>query len=144
MTKFASALKDEISNVARRAVRSETAALKKASTAYRHEIAALKKRIAAVERTAKRGVLAPARSHASEESAPAGLRFRAAGFAAHRQRLGLSAAEMGLLVGASMQSVYGWERGKVRPRAEQLEAIAAVRRMGKREALARLEALKEG
>ena len=67
------------------------------------------------------------------------LRFRPAGFAQHRQRLGLSAREMGLLLDASAISVYKWEAGQSRPRATHLAAIASVRKMGKREALQRLE-----
>ena len=45
------------------------------------------------------------------------------------------------LVGVSGLTIYNWESGTNRPRASQLPAIAAVRRMGKREALARLEQL---
>ena len=48
---------------------------------------------------------------------------------------------MARLLGVSGQSVYKWELGKARPRARQLEAIAALRGVGKREVNARLEAL---
>ena len=72
-------------------------------------------------------------------STPA-LRFRVAGFANLRKKWGLSAAEMGQLLGVSAQSVYHWESGKSRPRAAQLAAIAAVRGLGKREVAARLAA----
>jgi DNA-binding XRE family transcriptional regulator len=72
---------------------------------------------------------------------PNTFRFSAKGLASLRQRLGLSAADCGLLVGASSQSIYNWEEGKVRPRAKHLPAIAALRSLGKREATARLEAL---
>jgi DNA-binding transcriptional regulator YiaG len=70
----------------------------------------------------------------------AALRFRASGLASHRKRLGLSAADFGKLLGVSGQSVYKWETGEVRPRRSQLESIAAVRKLGRREALARLAA----
>jgi DNA-binding transcriptional regulator YiaG len=52
--------------------------------------------------------------------------------------MGLSAAEFAALIGVSGQSVYKWEHGEARPRARQLEAIAALRGIGKREAAARL------
>lgn len=71
------------------------------------------------------------------EDAP-GPRFRPAGMAANRQRLGLSAKEFGLLVGGSGQSVYLWEQGKGKPRPKYLSAIAELRGMGKKEAAARL------
>lgn len=61
------------------------------------------------------------------------------GFAALRKKLGISAAEMGKLLGVSAQSVYHWESGKTKPRASQLQAIAAVRKMGKRAVAAKLE-----
>jgi DNA-binding transcriptional regulator YiaG len=54
--------------------------------------------------------------------------------AAQRRRLGLSAAECGLLIGASAQSVYNWEEGKARPRAQHLPAIFALRHLGRRQA----------
>lgn len=72
------------------------------------------------------------------------LRFSAKGFTKLRQRLGLSAAAMGTLLGVTAQSVYKWEDGKARPRATQLQAIAAVRKMGKREAAAHLASIEGG
>jgi len=63
-----------------------------------------------------------------------------AGFAALRKKLGLSATDMGKLIGVSGQSVYHWETGKTKPRASQLQAIAAVRKMGKRAIAAKLAA----
>jgi DNA-binding transcriptional regulator YiaG len=48
---------------------------------------------------------------------------------------------MGRLLGCSGQSVYKWEDGKVRPRANNMPAIAAVRKMGKRVARAKLAEL---
>jgi DNA-binding transcriptional regulator YiaG len=62
--------------------------------------------------------------------------------AANRKRLELSAAEFGLLVGTTGQSVYAWESGKAKPRAQYLPAIAALRGRGKREVMSKLEALK--
>jgi DNA-binding XRE family transcriptional regulator len=70
------------------------------------------------------------------------LRFTAKGLASQRSRLGLSAHECGLLVGASGQSIYNWEDGKARPRAKHLQALAALRGMGKKEAAARLSELR--
>lgn len=80
-------------------------------------------------------------SPVAEEGSPGkALRFSASGLAKQRQRLGLSAREVGALLGVSALSVYKWETGKVRSRARQLEAIASLRGLGKREAAARLEA----
>ena len=51
---------------------------------------------------------------------------------------------MAQLLGASALSVYKWESGKAHPRAAQLERIASIRQLGKREALARLTAAQGG
>ena len=69
------------------------------------------------------------------------LRFRAAGMAANRKRLGLSAEDFGRLVGATGQSVYAWEAGRSKPRAQALVAISELRGICKREAAKRLAAL---
>lgn len=144
MPNIASVFKDEIVRVARKEIRNELAALKKASAAYRAEIAALKRRAQELEREVKGlgrtlGKAAPA----AREAAPGKpTRFSAKGLASQRKRLALSAADCGLLVGASGQSVYNWEAGTARPRASHLAAIASLRGMGKKQALARLRELR--
>jgi transcriptional regulator with XRE-family HTH domain len=60
---------------------------------------------------------------------------------AQRERTGLSAADYAKLVGVSALTIYNWEQGKTRPRQEQLAALVAIRGIGKREALAKLELL---
>lgn len=142
MPNIATALKQEIGRLARKELRAETESLKKAVAGYRREIAALKRRMGTLERQQKRVVKAvPTTVVAEDIEQNSNLRFRAAGFAQHRKRLGLSAREMGLLLDASQISVYKWETGQARPRAKHLAAIAEVRKMGKREATKRLEEL---
>lgn len=140
MSTFANQLKSEISRLAKKEVRAEVQALKKASTAYRGEIAALKRRIAGLESQVKKLGKGAGRAKvvSAEEGSTEGLRFRVAGFASLRKKLGISAAEMGQLLGVSAQSVYHWETGKTKPRTSQLAAIAAVRKMGKRDVAAKL------
>lgn len=141
MSTFANQLKSEIARLAKKEVRAETQALKKASAAYRSEIAALKRRITELETQIKKLGKDASRAKASEAPEEEGgtvLRFRVAGFAALRKKLGISAAEMGKLLGVSAQSVYHWETGKTKPRASQLTAISAIRKMGKREVAAKL------
>ena len=72
------------------------------------------------------------------------FRFSAKGLASHRKRLGLSAHDCGILLGASGQSIYKWEDGKARPRAKHLPAIAALRTLGKKQAEALLESRRNG
>ena len=145
MPNIASVLKEEIARVARRELRSESAALKKSATTHRAEIAALKRRMQALEQQVRRLAKAStsAAAPARDEDSTRTLRFRAQGLASQRQRLGLSAGDCGLLVGASGQSIYNWESGKARPQAKHLVALATLRTMGKKEAAARLAALRQ-
>jgi DNA-binding transcriptional regulator YiaG len=145
MSNVASALKEEISRVARKEIRRETSSLKKSSTTYRSEIAALKRRVGELERQLRRVGRAGQSSSpaaANEDSASSATRFSAKSMAAQRKRLGLSAAECGLLIGASSQSIYNWEEGKARPRAQHLPAIFALRHLGRRQANEILETRK--
>jgi DNA-binding transcriptional regulator YiaG len=143
MPNIANLLKDEISRIARRELRSGTESTQKAVASYRHQIAELKRRVTALEREVGRlrKGQTPATAQADTAEQRTALRFRPAGFKAHRERLGLSAREVGLLIDASALSVYKWENGQARPRSKHLEAIAALRKMGKREAALRLEQL---
>ncbi len=142
MPDIASVLKTEIARIARKEIKQQTQPLKRAAGGYRHEIAALKRRIRDLENELRRlGDSKPAANRASEEGPEVNRRFSAKGLAALRQRLGLSGAQLAQLIGASALSVYKWENGKARPRTKYLEAIAAVRGLGKREAEARLRAL---
>jgi len=137
MSNFPSALKEEIARVARKEIRREISSLKKSSTTHRSEIAALKRRVFELERQLRRGgrgSRAAAPVAGNEGSVSPGTRFSARSMASQRRRLGLSAAECGLLIGASAQSVYNWEEGKARPRAQHLPAIFALRNLGRRQA----------
>ena len=78
----------------------------------------------------------------SPEEATEGVRFSARSVKSQRERLGFSAADYAKLVGVSPLTIYNWEQGKSRPQKAQLASLAAVRGIGKREALAKLEVLK--
>lgn len=143
MPNIASILKAEISRVARKEVRVEIETLKKASVAHRASIAELRRQVTVLEKDLRRVVKGAVRSTAAFDSAAEAAggtkrRFSATRLAAHRAKLGLSAAIYGQLVGVSGQTIYHWEQGKARPRAAQLESLAAVRGLGAREIAERL------
>lgn len=144
MPNIATALKEEVSRIARKELRAHTDSLRKAVAAHRREIAALKRRLQTLERQSKsRTERTTPLADTSDDQGGRQLRFSATRFAAQRAKLGLSAANFALLLGVSPLSVYHWENGKTRPQRPQLQAIAAARALGKREALARLEQLRE-
>jgi DNA-binding transcriptional regulator YiaG len=143
MPNIASILKAEISRVARKEVRAEIETLKKASVAHRASIAELRRQVNALEKEMRhvaKGATRPAAASDSDDQASTGTkrRFSATRLAAHRAKNGLSAANYGQLVGVSGQTIYHWEQGKARPRAAQLESLAAVRDLGAREIAERL------
>lgn len=135
MPNIAITLKEEILRLARKEVRKETESLKKASAIYRSEIAALKRRLASLEKQSGKVLRRKVGSIINADSMDDGakIRFSAARMAKHRGKLGLSAADYGKLLGVAAQTVYNWEAGKSRPRQSQLQAIAAVRKLGKRQ-----------
>jgi len=140
MPNFATALKDEIVRLARKELRKEIEGLRKSTSQHRSDISALKRQVATLEKqlgkVEKRGPKKALTEEALEPGTP--LRFSAERFASQRQKLGLSALDMGTLVGVSAQTIYNWEGGKSRPRPSQLAAVAGLRKIGKREARARL------
>ena len=143
MSNIATLLKAEISRISRREIRSQVQPLRKASAAYRREIAALKREVQNLQRQTRllaKSTAKPAEAAAAKASTPP-LRFVAKGLRSLRARLGLSAPDLARLLGVSDQSIYNWELKKTVPRREQLVAIATVRSLGRREALARLEAI---
>lgn len=140
MPNIAIALKQEIARVARKESKGELSALKRTVASYRTQIAQLKRRMEALERqlkATKKPVKEAVVPDEQDEEGPA-LRFRPEGLKKHRERLGLSAAQAAKILGCSQLSVYKWESGKTRPRAKQLEAIAQLRKLGKRQSEAKL------
>ena len=146
MPNIGSILKSEISRLARKEVRGEISGLKKAATAYRSEIAALKQRTHNLERELRRLAKgsAEATTAANEEKTSKAVRFSAKGLATQRKRLGLSAHDVGLLVGTSSQSVYNWEQSKARPRAQHMPALVALRTLSKKQAQDLVSSRKDG
>jgi DNA-binding transcriptional regulator YiaG len=141
---FASVLKSEISRIARKEARQLVASMQKRLASARQELSAsrrerseLARRVTELERVLRSAKIAAPMPVPADQM----VRFSPKGLVKHRQRLGLSAAEFGALVGASGQSVFNWEKGQSKPRQGQLSRIASVRSLGKREAQARLAAL---
>ena len=141
LANVASALKEEITRLARKEIRTEIAGIRKASVQYRSEIAALKRRVANLERqlsrlekSAGKNVEAKAQPDVASKA-----RFTVNGFKSLRERLGLSAQEIGKLLEVTAQTVYSWEAGKSSPREQQLARIVELRGIGKRKALSMLD-----
>ena len=142
MPNIATVLKEEIRRLAKKEAKSQVAPLRKTTTQHRRDIAALKRELREQERRNAKLEKALARGMTAGASAPrvdTAPRFSPTWLAKHRAKLGLSAADYAKLVGVSGLTIYNWEKGKTRPRTAQLEALAVVRGMGKRQVVARLQ-----
>lgn len=156
MSNIALALKSEIARVARKEVRSEIESLRRFSVQHRHAIAQLKRDVAELQKAFKQSQRRSQAAHRSAGKAPAihkvaateviddgtPRRFSAARLAAHRTRLGLSAADYGKLVGVSGATIFNWEQGKGRPMPEQIQALGLLKLFSPTAALARLAGAK--
>jgi DNA-binding transcriptional regulator YiaG len=142
MTTLAIVLKDEIRRLARKEIKAQTGKTARAVAQYRRQIAALKRQLREqdrkIESFGKQSRTIADSSHAAID--PNGsTRFSARSVRAQRRRVGLSAADYAQLVGVSPLTIYNWEHGKSRPRNGQYAKLVALRGIGKREALARLQ-----
>ena len=149
MTAFSDAFRAEVLRMARKEIKGQLGNLRKTATAQRAEIAALKRdvkdlvsQVKGLHKAAVRQA-APGKAQAQDAEAPARrgrrFQFKAEALAAKREQLGLSQQAMAVLLEASTLSVARWEGGKAMPRAAQLERIRVVLKMGKREALSKLQ-----
>jgi DNA-binding transcriptional regulator YiaG len=141
MSAFATSLRNEIVRLSRKTAKQLIGPMRGTVSVQRRHIASLRKQIAALQKEID--VLKLVRKAPVSDSAPSSksLRFRAGGFKSRRHRLGLSAAQYGLLIGVSAQTIYNWETKKSVPDKGNLVAIAKIRPYGRRQAMAELALL---
>ena len=147
MPNFAALMKEEIRRLARSEIRAHLKGLRRMSAQHRRDLAALKrlaprleKSVAFLEGQERSRVAEPQVSAKAAEKA----RFSAKWLRAHRERIKLSAEQYARLVGVSGLSIYNWEFGKAKPSEGKRAALFAVRGIGRREALKRLELIGPG
>ena len=139
MPNFAQSIKNEITRLARKEIRSQTLALRKSSAQHRREIAELKRQATELKTEVKRlEKLCSGVSSQKSQDETVTHRFSAKSVIAQRKRLGISANDFGKLVGVSGVTIYAWEQGRSRPRKAQVEALGLVRAFGKKQARAKL------
>ena len=140
MPNLAVTFRQEITRLARREIRSQTQVLRKASAQYRRDIAGLKRANSKLQSEVTRLERQVGKDAALKiaETEPTKIRFSAKSVVAQRSGLGISAADFGKLTGVTAHTIYKWEHGTSRPRKAQMAAFAAIRGLGKTEALARL------
>lgn len=138
MPNIAQLLKDEISRVARKEVRTACIPLQKqlrdlrrSNRQQREAIEKLNKRIAQLQMLSasptEKILDAPSISDAKQ------IRLSADSIKKHRRRLGLSQGQLGQLLNVSTNTIVRWEQGKSKPRETYRAGIAQLRTMGVRE-----------
>ncbi len=144
MPNLQSVLRQEIQRLARREVRSELEATRRAIAQHRREIAELKRRNTALERTVSYLQSREAtrlKAGPSQAEPPPGTRFSVQSLKAQRRRSGLSQDDYASLVGVSSSTIYNWESGSTKPNGMHLATLVSLRGIGMREARKRLELL---
>ncbi|PQA75950.1 DNA-binding transcriptional regulator [Rhodoferax sp. TS-BS-61-7] len=143
MNPLINSLKSEIARVARKELKDELLALRKATTTHRSEIAALKRQVkslvSALKATTRAAKVGSKEVSAADAPTAPSIRFSAARLAALRAKWGITQAQMAALLDVSYLSVHKWEAGAAKPRAAQLQKIVGVMKMGKREVQKKLQ-----
>jgi DNA-binding transcriptional regulator YiaG len=135
MGKMEDALRDEIRRLARKEIKDTLTKFSRDIRTLKKENRDLRRQVDAL--TKQQGVAAPAPgpvelppvSEAEMEKA----RFSAKLLKKLRTRLNLSQGELADLLGVSTPAVSAWEQGRARPAGENLKAIVALRKLGRRE-----------
>jgi len=142
MPNIAKVLKDEIARISRREAKAAIGGIGKANTALKRIVASLKKRVAFLERENRRLTATvkkiPSPQGSPEE--PQKIRLTSRGIRSLRNRLRLTQAEFGKLVGTTPHSVYLWERkeGALKLRDKTKAALHSIRGLRAREAREKL------
>ena len=137
-----SVLKAEISRLAKKEAKREVAPVKKVNASYRGLIAGLRKRIDSLEKElagVKRSAPKAEKVLASKTEPQGRFWITGKGVKKLRQRLGLTQAVFGKLIGVSVPTVVNWEGtdGKVEiRRKETMARIQGLKGKGKREVAA--------
>ena len=144
MSNLQSVLRQEIQRLARREVRSELEATRRAVAQHRREIAELRRRNTALERAVsylQSRETERLKAGPSDPEPPKGTRFSFRSLKAQRRKSGLSQEDYASLVGVSSSTIYNWESGSTKPNGKHLATLVTLRGIGKREATKRLELL---
>ena len=144
MPNIMSALKSEISRLARKEAKQVVAPVKNASVNYRSLIAGMRKQIDALQgevATLRRAAPKAEKVLASKTEPQGRFWITGKGVRAMRKRTGLTQAKFGKLVGVSVPTIVNWEKvdGKVEIRRKATMArLQELKGKGKREVAAML------
>jgi DNA-binding transcriptional regulator YiaG len=149
MANVVKALKEEIARISKREAKSATQSLGKSNTWLRKTVADLKRRVAELEKDNRRLVAEAKKTRPEPTKKPSEeqekARFTSKGIRSLRNRLGLTQADFGKLVGTTTHAVYLWEKkdGALNLRDKTKAAILSIRGLSAKEAKEKLDEPKE-
>ena len=127
-------IREEISRVAGRELRTALSPLNERIQSLEREVSALSSRLAGAQGTAAKSSGKPSGNAKAAARTQTAIRITPASIKKHRKRLRLSQAQMGKLLGVSAITILNWEQGKSKPRAANRDAIVELRGMGRKDA----------
>jgi DNA-binding transcriptional regulator YiaG len=147
MPNLSQVLKAEITRISRREIKSSVSPIRSSNFVLKRTVAALKKRIAVLESENKRFIAL--QNELQEKKCEAQIaqvqnnkiRITSQSIKALRAKLGLSQDSLAMLLGMSGNAIYLMERkgGRLRLRTSTMTKLMALRGIGKREAVRKLE-----
>ena len=139
MPDFKLSFQEEVRRLARKEVKAASETL----AAQQKTIRELTKRIADLEKKQAAAVVpAPAVAETKPADVPAEtgkFRYSPKTIAKFRKKYGISQKAVAAILGVTVFAVSHWELGKNRPRANQIAAISALTKLGKRKVIALLQ-----
>ncbi len=138
MPNIANLLKEEISRLARKEIRSactplqqQLRELRKTVRQQRETIDSLQQRVNQLQALSSSPTEKILEASAIDDDKQ--IRLSGSSIKKHRQRLGLSQGELGQLLNVSTNTIVRWEQGTSKPRAAYRTGLAQIRTMGVRE-----------
>ena len=134
MPKLENTFRAEISRLSRKEIKMVVAPLVKDFRSLKRSISQLTNSIQALEKASVASIQESGDVKKVERKKSFRIRFSAASVKRLRKRLGVTQREFAVILGVSLPSIAGWERGRTRPQGRNLEALHNLKKMGKREA----------
>ncbi|HNX25884.1 MAG TPA: helix-turn-helix domain-containing protein [Phycisphaerae bacterium] len=153
MAEYLTSFRGEVSRLVRRELKKTFAQLKAENVKLKKHVADLRKKMAGLQK-ANRYIeketkyvarLREEKEAASENPQIDRMRIKGSAIRKLREKLGISQAELAALLGVTGQTIYQWERRQNeslrRLRNDSKIALLEIRKMGKKQVLAKLEAM---
>ena len=142
MPNVAQVLREEITRLARKEVRTECDPLRKQVRTLRQTVKGQQETIAKLEKALGKMATLSTDTSASlyaPEEEETRARVTSASIKRHRNRLKLSQAELGTLLDVSTNTIVRWEAATSKPRVQHRAALIKMRDLGRRDVTKMLE-----